>query len=224
MANTPNLTPPPWLRDRLDGASVTPDIFHQGGWVNRRAMEDELREHEFEPRLIGDWISRAQLFEYADWARESQEGALQLLFNTMAWAEGKANRNNRRRVRAIARDRERAGELLQTAAQLSGTDAESAYNRLLTGVRTPAISTISPTVFTKFLYFCGAGRPNHPALMLDRAVAEALREAGWRDFRTQNWSGAEYVAYLNLVTRWRDELSGDFPRLRTDLVEWALRR
>lgn len=224
VANTLNLTPPTWLRDWLEGASVTPDIFHQGGWVHRRAMEEELREHGFEPRLIGDWISRTQLFEYAHWARESPEGSLQLLFNTMAWAEGRANRNNRRRVRAIAQHRERAGELLQSAAQMSVIDPESAYNRLLNGVRNPAIPTIGPAVFTKFLYFCGAGHSDHPSLMLDRAVAESLRDAGWSDFRTQNWSGAEYTAYLNMINVWRDELRGDVPRLRADLVECALGR
>lgn len=224
MATTPNLTPPTWLRDWLHGASATPDIFHQGGWVHRSAMEDELRDNGFDHRLFGDWISRTQLFELAIWARDSPEGSLHLLWNTLAWAEGRANRNNRRRIRTIAEDRDRAGELLQSAAQMSTIDPESAYNRLLSGRRNPAIRTIGPAVFTKFLYFCGGGRPDHPSLILDRPVAEALREAGWDDLRTNNWSGAEYVAYLELINNWRDELQEEIPRLRADLIECALSR
>lgn len=185
-------------------------------------MEAELRDNGFDNRLFGDWISRTQLFELAHWARDSREGSLHLLFNTIAWAEGRANRNNRRRIRAIADDRDRAGELLQAAAQMSTIDPESAFNRLVRGVRTPAISSISPAVFTKFLYFCGGGNPEHPSLILDRPIAQALREAGWENLRESNWSGAEYVSYLNLMQTWRDELREESPRLRTDLVECGL--
>lgn len=222
MASTPNLTPPTWLNNWLRDASTTPDIFHQGGWVNRRAMEDELSTHDFAPRMIGDWVSRNQLFEFAQWAHDSREGALELLWNTLAWAEGRPNRNNRLRVRAVAEQRERAGELLQTAAQMSTIDPESAYNRLLRGVRTPAIPRIGPAVFTKFLYFCGAGRQEHPTLILDRPIAEALREAGWTDFALGGWTGADYCDYLRLITAWRDELRTEHPRLRADLIEAAL--
>ncbi|QGU07784.1 hypothetical protein COCCU_09300 [Corynebacterium occultum] len=217
-----NLDPPIWLVEWLTGANPSVDIFHQGVWVNREAMEEELRRNGFEHRILGDYISRTQLFELADWARESREGALTLLWNSMAWAEGRANRNNRRRIRRISDDAERIADLLSAASRLSLLDAEAAYTRLLHGARTPAIPTVGAAVFSKYLYFSGGGRPGHRNLMMDGAVAAGLVEAGWEGFRRNNWSTTEYHEYLELLDRWQQVLKPEFPRLRGDMVERAL--
>lgn len=217
-----NMDPPIWLVEWLAGVDPSVDIFHQGVWINRAAMETELRQHGFEHRILGDYISRTQLFELAEWARESREGALTLLWNSMAWAEGRSNRNNRRRIRRVAGDRERIADLLTAAARLSQLNAEAAYNRLLHGTRAPAIPTVGAAVFSKYLYFSGGGRAGHRNLMLDRAVAAGLVEAGWEGFRGSNWSAAEYRDYLELLERWQQELQPDFPRLRGDLLERGL--
>lgn len=222
MTNLRNLEPPTWLGEWLDTANSSVDLFHQGVWVNRSAMEDELHRQGFEHRILGDWISRTQLFELAGWAQESREGALTLLWNSLAWTEGRANRNNRRRIRVVAADRERIADVLTAAARLAHIDGEAAYTRLLHGIRSPEIPTVGAAVFTKYLYFCGAGRAEHPCLILDRHIADGLAEAGWEGMRRNNWSAAEYTEYLELLESWRAQLAPEHPRLRTDLIERAL--
>ncbi|MGP6172830.1 8-oxoguanine DNA glycosylase OGG fold protein [Corynebacterium sp. A21] len=222
MTNLRNLEPPIWLSEWLETANPSVDLFHQGAWVNRSAMEDELRRQGFEHRILGDWITRTQLFELAGWAQESREGALTLLWNSLAWAEGRANRNNRRRIRVVAADQERIADVLIAAARLSHIDGATAYTRLLHGIRSPEIPTVGAAVFSKYLYFCGGGRVGHQCLILDRHIADGLVEAGWEGMRRSNWSAAEYTEYLDLLESWRVTLTPEHPRLRVDLIERAL--
>ncbi|OXR39742.1 hypothetical protein B7C42_08181 [Nocardia cerradoensis] len=155
------------------------------------------------------------MFALADAAVETTDGALTLLWNTLAWGTGRGARNNRRRIAAIASDRDAYAALLLEAAQVSRSDAVAAYALLRPSPYRNAVRWLGPAFFTKFLYFAGGGRPDHPCCILDYRVAAALRAAGWSGLADSGWSAQVYGRYMRLVRSWRDECDCT----RVDLIE-----
>lgn len=120
-------------------------------------------------------ITRRGLFSLAQDAVDDAtgEGALRLLWHSLQWGTGNSNRGNGKRIAAVAADPSRYGLLLRDAALASREDPEKAFV-LLRPYRTPAIKHLGPGFFTKFLYFAGAGEPDHPCLIVDSRVLRTL--------------------------------------------------
>jgi hypothetical protein len=87
------------------------------------------------------------------------------------------------------------------------------------------ITNLGPAFGTKFLYFAGGGRPDHPSVILDRRVAEALVRRGWTSLKTTGgWSSDDYEHYCALLQRWVVETGLEGPdRLEKWLFDQARR-
>jgi hypothetical protein len=144
-------------------------------------------------------LSRADVWRHTD-------DVFTLLWHALAWGSGRYLRQNGKRLSALAVDAEGARALLEEAAAMSRTSPGDAYALLRPGRRN-AIKHLGPSFFTKFLYFAGAGAPDHPSLILDRRVATSLRdECGWRSMhRTGPWSPETYARYCDLLHSWSKE-------------------
>ncbi len=178
-------------------------INNQAITVDRRWWTDTLDAYGLRNALVGDTICRGDIFGLAEKAAEEPEAALALLWNAVAWGSGKRNRNNSKRVASVAGDPTRAGELLMEAAALSRTSPVNAYALLYPRHR-GAIHQLGPAFFTKYLYFAGAGKPDHPCAILDANVARALHDTcGWTSLPTTGgWLASAYDRYCALVGMW----------------------
>ncbi|KMV22110.1 hypothetical protein [Mycobacterium heckeshornense] len=173
--------------------------------VGRSWWTRTLNTYGFDDTLTGETIRRADIFRLADAALESPAGALTLLWNALAWGSGEKRRNNKARIASVAANRDRAANLLQTAAQLARTNSLAAYDLLYPANKT-AIPDLGPAFFTKYLYFAGAGAPDHPCAILDENVALALNmTCGWHSLPSKNWLASAYERYAVLLGRWVDE-------------------
>ncbi|WBP93210.1 hypothetical protein O6072_18385 [Mycolicibacterium neoaurum] len=181
-------------------------IFKHEISVNRRWWVDELTKYGLADTILGDNISRGDIFELAQSALEDPSAALTLLWNSLAWGSGDSLRNNRARIASIAADPDFAGTLLQEAAGLSRTDPRAAYDLLRPNSKT-AISDLGPAFFTKYLYFAGGGRADHRSCILDRNVAASLnRTCGWATLPIEGaWLASAYERYALLLDRWAVE-------------------
>lgn len=160
-------------------------------------------------------ITRGDLFALAATSSGSPTDTLALLWHTLAWGAGGKVRQVLNRMDSVARDPSAAALALRAAAQLSHSHPESAYDILYPGA-VPAIAHLGPAFFTKYLYFAGAGAPDHASLILDSRVAAALVDTGWASLHPGGtWPAATYQRYCDLLTRWAREAGN----LRPDLFE-----
>ncbi len=152
-------------------------------------------------------ISRGELFSMAG-SLDSDRDVLRLLWHVLAWGSGSRLRLNRRRLDGISKAPGAAAAALRDAARLSRTDPEAAYRCLSPGTGTP-LPYLGPAFFTKYLYFAGAGAPDHPCLIIDSRVAHALNtRCGWTTLRSGgNWPPETYQRYCTLLARWAREES-----------------
>ncbi len=215
MNETPTVQVPPALQTWLRTADTAVMIENHQISINSGWWTRELTSHGFDDTLLGSTLTRGDLFELADGANESPEGAISLLWNTLAWGVGTRPRNVKGRIAAVAEKRDYSGRLLQEAAQLSRVDPVGAYKLMRPTKYRNAITWLGPAFFTKFLYFAGGGAPLHPCSILDSRVARTLRSSGWSDLATGNWSADTYGTYCGLVDRWREETGS----ARNDLIE-----
>ena len=152
-----------------------------------------------------EFLTRADVWSRADRLKRDED-VLSLLWHALAWGAGtRGVRNDERRMDAIAAGRGRAVTLLRQAALLSHTSPEQAYQMLHPGGK-GAISQLGPAFGTKFLYFAGGGRPEHPCLILDKRVATALAANGWLTLGAKGgWYPGTYGEYCTLARRWAGE-------------------
>lgn len=131
-------------------------------------------------------------------AKDGGESALRLPWHSLTWGSGL---KPRQRTAAIAAAPQHNAALLQTAAELAGHDPAAAYQVLYPAERRNAIKYFGAAFFTKFLYFASGGHPDHPSLILDDRVADALHHrCGWRSLRTGGfWPAATYGPILPLA-------------------------
>jgi hypothetical protein len=191
--------------DEIRSVTVGDYIDNHAIDVGRPWWTETLRDYGFDDTLSGETIRRADIFATADAAAGAPDAALTLLWNALAWGSGSGRRNNKARIAAVAANREAATGLLQEAAQRSRDKPLDAYDLLYPGNKT-AISDLGPAFFTKYLYFAGAGSPQHPCSILDENVAYALnRTCGWTTLPLKNWYATTYERYAQLVARWVDE-------------------
>jgi hypothetical protein len=177
------------------------------------------------PGRRGRAITRAQVFQVAARITEgddSDEAVLSLLWHALAWGSGRRYRQNDRRINALRSND--AVKLLRRAAEVSTVEPRAAYSILIRrggGV----IEGMGPSFFTKFLYFAGAGQPQHPCLILDANVAKALHHQGWTSLRPGwlNWYTDTYVSYCELLARWAGSAGKRLDRaVALDEIDYAL--
>lgn len=193
-------------------------IYGHGFPVNRHWWTTELTKHGLADTILGDSISRGDVFNIAEPALDDPAAALKLLWNAVAWGSDDSQRNNKARIGSIAADPDAAGALLQQAARLSREDPRAAYAILRPGDNKPAIKELGPAFFTKYLYFAGGGNADHRCCILDRNVAASLnRTCGWASLPIDknNWLATAYERYALLLDRWVDQ--HQLPR--HDLIE-----
>lgn len=160
-------------------------------------------------------ITRGDIFTLAAASSGSPTDTLTLLWHTLAWGAGGKVRQVLNRMDSIARDRAAAALALRTAAQLSHSDPRNAYDTLYPQGRA-AIAYLGPAFFTKYLYFAGAGAPDHQSLILDSRVAGSLVDIGWASLHPDGgWPSETYERYCTLLARWAREAGN----LRPDLFE-----
>lgn len=202
----------------IAGANVDTWITNHTVTLNRQWWTDELTSAGLADTVLGQDISRGEVFALAAGAAVDPDAALTLLWNSLAWGSGKRNRNNGKRIASVAEDTARASGLLMQAAALSRTSPAEAYELLYPHHKT-AICQLGPAFFTKYLYFAGGGNPSHPCAILDENVARALRDAcGWKSLPVEKagWYASTYDRYCALLEMWVDEHDGIN---RRDLIE-----
>jgi ABC-type transport system substrate-binding protein len=88
----------------------------------------------------------------------------------------------------------------------------------------PAIAHLGPALFTKYLYFAGAGAPDHPSLILDSRVAVALVDIRWTSLRPETgWPAETYQRYCS--ADWRGvSLPAGHPVTADPAIRAALNR
>ncbi len=119
-----------------------------------------------------------------------------------------------KRMDAVRLDPAAAADALRAAAVKSRTDPRAAFETLRPH-GSPYITHLGPAFFTKYLYAAGAGRDDHPCLILDARVAAALHRGGWDSLSTRgSWPAHTYQRYCALLTRWAGEIG-----VRPDLIE-----
>lgn len=173
------------------------------------------------------WISRRELFQLA---LTSVPDPLALLWPVVAWGTGTRHRLNLKRLHSIHEDSQRAIEVLQTATRYAAVSASDGFTLMLGPVRGNAFKYLGPAFFTKFLYFSGAGRPDHPCLIVDQyvlatldAAARAANEDDDRFTYKPDYSAKAYVAAVTQMHEWARLASDKLGReVAGDEVErWA---
>lgn len=221
-------------------------------WIDGRARKEIIHEHGFRiplrfwerieglpgAPLAGELldaravkITRGTLFDLAEAAQTDTTGtaALRLYWATLAWGTGASNRNNNRRIDAIRGKMEATGKVLQEAAVLSVRYPEEAFELLHPRGRNK-LGWLGPNFSTKFLYFAGAGKPEHPCQIIDsKALATAHKVTGDPSFRMPpgvfHYNAQTYAAVLQLFSRLASEASTSCRPVAADEVErWAFGR
>ncbi|WP_433759515.1 hypothetical protein [Nocardia sp. CA-135398] len=191
------------LREFIAGIDVPAYIHAHRVGVDHRWWAREFAAQGLPDVLLASPIARGDLFGLAQDAAADSEGALRLLWNAVVWGSG-TNLRHARGITAVAGERGGVGELLCSAARLSGARPGEAYALLRPGDRRNAIGSLGPSFFTKFLYFAGGGNPDHPCCILDQRVATVLHRAGWTSLPTRGpWLASAYQRYNDLLHRWR---------------------
>jgi hypothetical protein len=150
-------------------------------------------------------LTRSDVWGCAKSLGSDPDAVFTLLWHALAWGTGTTMFRIGRRLGSIAADVAAARNSLTQAANLSRTDPGSAYDLLLRP-SPGAIKYLGPAFFTKFLYFAGNGRPDHPCLILDAKVAKSLHTNGWTSLHTHGpWPTKTYLRYLGLISRWANE-------------------
>ena len=170
-------------------------------------------------------ISRGDLFKLAPRAASEPDAARALLWHSVAWGAGpSALRNVPRLIESVHRVDDDASHLMRAAA-LAVSSPHEAYTSLRPG-RQNLFTSLGPAFFTKYLYFASADDSRQPCLIFDANVAVSLFHHGWTSLHADNprknstWPVGTYDRYLELVTRWLDELEADTgQRPRADLIE-----
>ncbi|MGG5752765.1 hypothetical protein ACQ3I4_09085 [Zafaria sp. Z1313] len=192
-----------------------------GEWARERSREDAVLAHAV--RVNASWwseklvtgavaddggncegsisVSRARVFDVARETLSEQGHPLRLLWHTLAWGTGTRHRNNGRRITSVHSMGNEAEELLLYAAQEARTDPGKAFDLLKP--RGTAIKYLGPAFFTKYMYFAGGGRADHPSLIVDQYVLATLHRLTGDNLLKPRF-GFGRAAYLAAVQQMQD--------------------
>ena len=172
-------------------------------------------------------ISRGSLFTMAEAAGEdeSNESAYTLFWHSLAWGTGTSHRNTTQRIASIENDITGIGNALRRAALLAPTDPEAAFRTLKP--RQPLIKGLGPNFSTKYLYFAGAGKLEHPCLIVDKRVLTTLGRFTENPLTPKYGTGYGYGTYstaIGLMADWARQLTTPERQIGFDEVErWAFK-
>lgn len=172
-------------------------------------------------------ISRGSLFAMARAAGEDEtnEAAYALFWCSLAWGTGTSHRNTARRIASIESDITGIGSALRRAALLAPTDPEAAFRTLKP--RNPLIKGLGPNFSTKYLYFAGAGKLEHPCLIVDKRVLTTLSRYTKDPLTPKYGTGYGYGTYstaIELMADWARQLTTPERQIGFDEVErWAFK-
>ncbi|MCC3299692.1 hypothetical protein [Arthrobacter caoxuetaonis] len=199
--------------------------------VNTDRWQKELALRDLPPlegKLSGTgWVSvsRRDVLELG--SREiTPENVFQLHYYSYAWGLGNKARNLPKRLDGIAKDQERAADLLLSAwtAVRGGEPAEEVYGILTTPRGGARITWFGPAFSTKFLYFAQGISTQPHYVILDETVASNLSDV-WEAAPTDSWYPDAYGRYCTFMSRWADlateQLNGE-RKVRADEIEYAV--
>jgi hypothetical protein len=173
-------------------------------WPRQRWV-DQFTQFAHALAMLPDCLDRSVIRGACSQAADSAAEAEQAFLAVMAWGYGRVGYGPYR-VRRLFDKSPDAGTQLQAAARaLAERGPVAAYARL--GDHGVArLAGLGPAFGTKFLYFCtSTGSP--PALILDRLVAQWLRDHTGLLLNEVRWSAATYARYLGNMYAWADELA-----------------
>lgn len=170
-------------------------------------------------------VSRSEVFEMG--SREvTSENAFQLLYYSLAWGLGLKGSHLHQRLDGLAKNQDRAGELLASAwaAVRNEAPAQEAYSILTSNRGGGRISWLGPAFSTKFLYFAQSSNVEPRYLILDNVVSGNLPDA-WPGAARSAWFPETYGRYCNLLCRWAEQATARLDgsrKVRADEIELVL--
>lgn len=172
-------------------------------WTRQRWIDQFT---QFAPALtmLPDRLDRSVIRVACRRAAASAVEAKQAFLAVMAWGYGRVGYGpyRVRRLFDVAPD---AGTQLQATARAVAEQGPAAAYAQLGDHGVARLAGLGPAFGTKFLYFCSPpGSP--PALILDRLVAQWLRDHTDLLLNEVRWSAATYARYLGSMYAWADEL------------------
>lgn len=161
---------------------------------------------------LPDRLDRGSVRGHCQSAAQSADDAQSAFLVVMTWGYGDVGYGPFRTARILA-DTPDASERLRLAADAVATGGASAGYGALADRSRSRLKWLGPAFGTKFLHFCSpAGHP--PALILDRLVADWLRDHADVSLNPVPWHTDTYRSYLDLMAEWSDDL-----RIEADQLE-----
>ena len=203
--------------NEITSANLDEWITNHRVTVQRQWWASTLADAGLADTVVGEDITRGQIFRLAARSATDPDAALTLLWNSLAWGSGNSIRNNKKRIASVAENPSRSAELLMEAARLSRTSPKAAYELLYPRFK-GAIGQLGPAFFTKYLYFAGSGEADYPCAILDENVARALHDTcGWKSLPIKGgWHPNAYERYCTRLGMWVDKHEGI---TRRDMIE-----
>jgi len=153
---------------------------------------------------LPDRLDRDLVRQQCRSAAESADDAERAFLVVMTWGYGDVGYGPFRVARILADTPNSTGRLREAATAVAEGGALAGYEALADRRRS-RLKWLGPAFGTKFLHFCTpAGRS--PALILDRLVADWLRDNVGASFNPVPWNINEYRRYVDLMTGWSVEL------------------
>lgn len=153
---------------------------------------------------LPDRLARADVRRACTAAGLDGAAAEQAFLAVMAWGYGNVGYGPWRTQRVFRENATIAASLASATATLAAEGAIAAYGQLAGPHR---LSGLGPSFGTKYLYFCPQHDQVRPALILDRLVAQWLRD--YTDVRVNEaiWSVRSYQRYVEQLWQWADVLN-----------------
>jgi len=149
-------------------------------------------------------IQREHVRNYGLEASKSLIAARRAFLATMVWGFGNVGYGRWRTERMMA-TANFENKIFKVAELLGAKRTLDAYQSLALKNR---IVGLGPAFGTKYLYFArGRDAEQSPPLILDRLVAQWLRENISLDLNPVPWSQGTYKTYLEEIHRWANELN-----------------
>ena len=193
-------------------------------WFNRELAVRGMLDG---PLDMGERLTRADLFNLARPLVDGHAGQAEVLrfyWYVLAWGSGPNSRGNIRRITTFQEKTSKdALKALRLAIHRANHETpDYAYQALKVG-NMSAVGGLGPSFITKVLYFAGAGRSDHPCLILDTRVAVSLRNQGMPLSPRAVWTAEDYAHYCSLAIEWAKWASDAVDReVGADEVEKAL--
>jgi hypothetical protein len=162
-------------------------------WPRDRWL-DAFSHHRSRLAALPDALDRPTIRQACADAAVSPGKAEMAFLVAMAWGYGRRGYGPWRTARILSRNRLAANRLHAVASTLRRSGAEAAYWRLA-DERDCRLRFLGPAFGTKFLAFCSTDE-QHPALILDRLVAQWLRRNTNFDINATRWN---YLGYCQCL-------------------------